>query len=454
MLAVVVSRADRASEHIGEQLLALDDWSREDETIPDAEGGGTVYRTEGIELRTFDGLHVDAEGLAAPFDDPDLLFVVSRHAGDTGPLLTAHPTGNAGPAAFGGEPESFARAAPNALAELLRAFDDHAPGSYDVAMECTHHGPTDLDVPSLFVELGSDDDQWEDPDGARAVAQAVLDCRSADADRDRQLVGFGGGHYARLFERIVRETDWAVGHVLSDWTLEDMAHPRDAADVIDRAFERSGATRALVDGSYPALESVIEELGYPVVSETWVRETTGVPVATAGELESALTTVDDGLRFGARAAGYDGALTVMRLPSALTEEAANVDADAARAAVADDALAFETGQGGTRPSGRVALPTETTLDGVVQGLADVLATKYDEVRVTDGAVVASERRFDPERAAALGVDEGPAFGRLASGEAVRVDGRRVAPSEVHESRSVTFPIEPRRGHETTRRARD
>jgi len=179
VIAIVVSRADNASEHIGERLLELDDWTAdEDSTRRDAAGGGTYYRTDGFELREFDGLHIELDDPTDAFSaEPELLVFVSRHSGETGKLLTAHVTGNFGPAPYGGEPGTLSRAAPGAEKRVVEALAEHAPEGYEVGIECTHHGPTDVSVPSLFVELGSAEPQWTDPEAARAVARAVLDLR-------------------------------------------------------------------------------------------------------------------------------------------------------------------------------------------------------------------------------------------------------------------------------------
>jgi D-aminoacyl-tRNA deacylase len=455
VIAVVVSRADRASEHIGEHLLDCAAWrTHEDDTRPPADGGGTVRRTEGFELRTFDDLHIDLDDPSAAFDDPDLLVVVSRHAGETGALLTAHHTGNFGPADYGGEPGRFARAAPGAQQAALAALDEHAPPAYDVGIECTHHGPTAVDVPSLFVELGSGEAEWDDPAGARAVARAVLDLKQVDPTPTRTVVGFGGGHYAPRYERVCRETGWAVGHVGADWALDAMGDPAANRAVVERAFARSGADRALVEGDRPALEATVEALGHRVVSETWLREADGVPLALVERLEATLTTVEDGLRFGRPAAGApaDAAVTVRDLPADLLDAAAGVDADATREAVAATACAFETTEGGTRPRGRAAFHRpdgseggdggqgdRDPYDALVDALVEVLAREYETVERRDGVVVARTEQFDPALARRRGVTEGPAFGRLAGGEPVEVDGRRVTPAEVHAERVDRFP---------------
>ncbi|MFC7323993.1 D-aminoacyl-tRNA deacylase [Halorubrum rutilum] len=490
MIAIVVSRADSASEHIGERLLAVGDWEeREDETRPDAAGGGTYYRTDGFELREFDDLHIDLNDPTAAFgggreadeknaDEPDadidFLVFVSRHSGETGKLLTAHVTGNFGPAPYGGEPETLAIAAPGAEKRVVEALAARAPEGYDVGIECTHHGPTDVSVPSLFVELGSDEPQWEDAEAAEAVARAVLDLRGTGPDlvgarvgdatdaraedatdpwaedpadaRPRHVVGFGGGHYAPRFTRIVRETAWAVGHVGADWALGEAGAPEANRDTIEQAFARSRADRAVIEGDRPALAAVVEDLGHRVVSETWVREVGDRPLPLIERLERDLATVDEGLRFGAVVPGKSSAdaVSVLELPGGLLSRAQGIDPAATREAVEANAVAFDTEQAGTRAADAAAFAAGEESPGyadLVADLAGVLAERYDAVEVADGAVIARETAFDPDLARERGVPEGPAFGRLADGEPVEVDGETVTPDAVSRARTERFPID-------------
>jgi D-aminoacyl-tRNA deacylase len=346
-------------------------------------------------------------------------------------------------------------------------------------MECTHHGPTDLDTPSLFVELGSGETQWADDEAAGAVARATLDLRGVDPTPERTLVGFGGGHYVPRFERVVRETDWAVGHVAADWGLDDLPEDPEAyRATVRRAAERSGpgTTRALVEGDRPFLRETLADLGVDVVSETWARETTGVPPALVDRLEGEVAGVEEGLRFGALARresavdadgsgaveGSHGAVTadadlrVVSLPDDLLAEVNGIDGDRALAAVRERAVAVRTEEGGTRLAGSVVVPAggESVGEGragsgdasadpaaaLVEELVAVLAGKYDDVERRDGHVVATERAFDPELARTLGVSEGPAFGRLSAGEAVEVGGETVPPEAVHRERERRFAL--------------
>ncbi|MFB6297723.1 MAG: D-aminoacyl-tRNA deacylase [Salinirussus sp.] len=450
MLAVVVSRADDASVRIGEHLREMADTRQvRDDTRPDAEGGGTVARADGLAIREFDRLHLDLVRPADAFDDPDLLVFASRHSGETGPLLTAHHTGNVGPADHGGEPDELARACPNAHRTVVEALAEHAPDGYDVGIECTHHGPSEVGAPSMFVEVGSGPEQWADPDAAEAVASAIFALRGvapdrpADTDVDRHhLIGIGGGHYAPRFERIVRETDWAIGHVLADWGLDrlDGLDGSRGRDLLSEALERSRAAYALFDrDADDAAVAAVGAAGGRCVDETWVRETDGLALDFVRRVEDAVMTVEEGLRFG-DAAGHDGGFDVEPLPETLLDEARGIDRGTVRDLLERTALAFGTDQGGSRVTGPAVLRPSANRAPIVAGLVDLLRERYDEVERTGDAVIARETAFDPEKAATLGVPEGPKFGRLAGGEPVEVDGDTVPPEAVHEEREKRFEV--------------
>lgn len=441
MLAVVVSRADEASERIGSRLLEATEWEKhEDDTRADDDGGGTYYRTDGIELRTFEELHLYLKDAEAAFADPDLLVFASRHSGETGPLLTAHATGNFGRAEYGGRDRSLACAAPRALSVVRDALERHAPSRYETGIECTHHGPSSVGCPSLFVELGSTETAWRDDEGADAVAQAILELRGVEPHGERTVVGFGGGHYAPRFDRVVTETDWDVGHIAADWGIDAMGDPADSVALIESAFRTSGSELALLDGEHPEISSVIDELGFRTVSETFLRETTNVPLELAERVERAICTVDEGLRFGAGAADYEGAFEVATLPEALLDETSGIDRETVIDVVSDASVAYDTDEGGSLLSGRVALADSGAYQRIVKGLASVLEAKYDDVEVGGTAVIARRNAFDPALAEAEGVEPGPDFGRLASGDPVEVAGERIEPSDVRSEREQRFPI--------------
>jgi D-aminoacyl-tRNA deacylase len=486
VFGIVVSEADHASTHIREHLLDLADWQTvEDTETPAEEGGGTVYRlpadapeTPGetpVELRSFDELHIDIDDPTPAFGDIDLLVFASRHSGDTGALLTAHFTGNFGPATYGGEAGSFARACPNAQKRIVAAFDKYAPDDYEVGIECTHHGPTAVDVPTMFAELGSGDEQWRDPAGARAVAQAILAVVGTPADGDKQVVGFGGGHYAPRFERVIRETDWAVGHIGADWPLDEMGAPDANRETLRRAFDASATDYALLEAEYPDLEAALSDLGYQVVSETFVRETDRVPLSLVERLESDLCRVDEGLRFGepARLGGDDDSrgdtpdsddessetatpgFVVRDLPADLLAEAQGVDGEAVWDCARESCLAVETAEHGSTVAGRAAFREASVGDDVerlLTGLVTILREKYDEV-TRDGddetaEVVARRTAFDPEKAKTLGISEGPTFGKLASGQPVETGGRTIQPETVRSEETRRFSVDSLVGSST------
>jgi D-aminoacyl-tRNA deacylase len=472
VLAIVVSRADEASEHVGERLLDLAEWeTRTDDTRADADGGGTYsvlragtergVETEGsageserVELRTFEDLHLHLERVATAFggdgesagDRPELLVFASRHSGETGPLLTAHFTGNVGAAEYGGRTGELAEAAPAALSRVVGALDRRAPEGYGVGVECTHHGPSRVGCPSLFVEVGSGTTQWRDADAARAVAAAILTLRAGETHGDRTVVGQGGGHYAPRFARVLRETAWDVGHVAADWSLADLDRESETGrETLRRVFERSGADRALIDGDRPDLAAVVADLGYEVVGESWLRAVDDRPLGVVETVEERLGRVADGVALGER---ETTSVAVRRLPSELASEAEGIDPEAAWSVVAGETVAFETAAGGSRLGDRVALPVGDAggatadageaCDELVAGLAGVLREKFETVERRDGMVVATRTAFDPELARAAGVPEGPAFGRLADGRPVEVDGETIVPGTVHRERRREF----------------
>jgi D-aminoacyl-tRNA deacylase len=438
VIGIVISRQDTASTLIGDQLRLLESWEEHTDTSrEDDDGGGSYYTLPGFSLREFDDLHIDLRNVEEAFDAVNLIVFPSRHAGETGKLLTTHFTGNIGPADYGGQPNTVSLAAPAALTEIYERLAACAPSRYDVGIEATHHGPLVTQLPSLFVEIGSSESEWNDSLPAETIARAILDLPDGGFTTNRVIVGFGGGHYAPRFERILRETDWSLGHIAADWSLDRLSSFD--SGIIDFLFERSNTTLALIDGDRPELESYLDSHGFRPVSETWLRETSGVSLSLVNDLEASMDTIDNGLRFGAGTFDEQH-YEIYHIAPELIEKATSLAPQQTRSALHDHAISYLTRENGNLVTGTVAVTSSSKIQDIFDEILVIFKHEFEAVERANDEIHVTDREFRPDLAEQHVVVEGPAFGQLAAGNSVEVDGSLVTPDMVFREYTETYPL--------------
>ena len=235
MILIAASTKDIASMNIATQIIERYSF----EKLSDAFQNNSMYlkhvanRDVKLVFTNQDLIH--SQNITEHFKT-DLVVFVSRHASVSGlPTLSVHVPGNLDKAELGGLPKRVsicpASAMKEALLELAKAKDEgNLP--YEVSYECTHHGPS-LDVPTIFVELGSSLEQWKDSKAAEAVAHAAMKATTKDT-KHPTVLGVGGPHYNQRFTKIALTTERAFGHIISKY-----AAPTVEPQVIEQCVQRT-----------------------------------------------------------------------------------------------------------------------------------------------------------------------------------------------------------------------
>lgn len=235
---IAASKRDAAAQNIARELMRLKGFQPAS-SVPDLFQNGKVY----LKLVETDGIYTDSLGVDSR---PEAIIFASRHRSESGePALTVHWTGNSTSRAdFGGRPKSLSFADPPRLRAALLALDKAREAlklNYAVTLEATHHGPTELGVPTLFVEVGSTEKEWNDPRAAVAASEAVWEAATAPVS-GTAAVGFGGGHYCNKQCIAVRNENYAFSHIFSKYFFEDYDE-----QMVQLAFERTiGECRSAV----------------------------------------------------------------------------------------------------------------------------------------------------------------------------------------------------------------
>lgn len=240
-ILIVASKRDPAAQNIAKELV------RTHEFQPVAGNSADLLQSRDVFLK-----HVETEGiytndLGVGIKVDGVIFA-SRHRSESGePALTVHWTGNATSRAdFGGKPKSLSLADPPRLRAALLALDEAREDlklNYAVTLEATHHGPTELGVATLFVEIGSTEREWNDQQAAAAAGRAIWKAATEPA-HGKIAIGFGGGHYCNKQCAAIRKDGYAFGHILSKYFFEEWDE-----EMVRMAFRRTlgDARTAVID---------------------------------------------------------------------------------------------------------------------------------------------------------------------------------------------------------------
>jgi D-aminoacyl-tRNA deacylase len=231
VVLIIASKLDVAAQNVARELVRLRDFR------PVHGTSGEVLEQGDVLLKhvNTDGIHTNNLGVDVKVD---LVIFASRHRSESGePTLTVHWPGNATSRAdFGGNTKSLSLADPPRLRAALLALDAAREArklTYAVSLEATHHGPTELGVPTLFIEVGSTEKEWNDPQAIAAVSEAILKTATEPVP-GKNAIGFGGGHYCNKQTLAIRKDGYAFGHILSKYFFEEYDE-----EIVQLAFNRT-----------------------------------------------------------------------------------------------------------------------------------------------------------------------------------------------------------------------
>ncbi len=264
---LIASEEDEASVNQRSALRTLGVWSE-----GSAFEGRPTYLRGDVALVSIGEHHLYRDRLDRDLESAfgtavDLVVYLSKHRSESRtPSLTVHAIGNPKGADFGGQPRTLVTAAPLWMTAALRRLRQEAAGlPYEVTFEATHHGPY-LEAPTFYIEQGSTEKEWADPQAAAAIARTLLRLEPVDAP---VAVGLGGGHYVPRHTDVAVARRVAFGHLLSRHALEGLSD-EGLAQAVERTPGASLAylhRKSLGKAEARDLEARLTALGLRVVHE-------------------------------------------------------------------------------------------------------------------------------------------------------------------------------------------
>ncbi|MBI5884773.1 D-aminoacyl-tRNA deacylase [archaeon] len=211
-IAIVCSEKDSASSNMHSIFLNEFPFKESKKVFASNKAFEPKVNENFFELFLLDELHIFSGKPNAI--GADLVVFASKHSGSK-PCLTTHAVGNYFKAEFGGKEKTLVKTNAKIIKAYLQNLNNLQKArpelkGYEVVLESSHHGPS-LEKQCLFIEVGCEEKNWNDPNACRAVCETIIN--AATEAGSKAAICFGGLHYPHYFTKIALETEIAVSHI-------------------------------------------------------------------------------------------------------------------------------------------------------------------------------------------------------------------------------------------------
>lgn len=157
-----------------------------------------------------------------------IIFATKHQSKENRNTLSIHAPGNWRNADLGGRPGKVCKTSALVLKYLFQKLEENKINTdldYEITLECTHHGPL-IEIPCLFIEIGTTEKQWQDPRAGEVIAKTIADLQrfeewKKENGKNKIAVAIGGPHYCPNFNKIQLSTKSkiAISHIIPEYQL-------------------------------------------------------------------------------------------------------------------------------------------------------------------------------------------------------------------------------------------
>jgi D-aminoacyl-tRNA deacylase len=220
---LVASKQDLASMTMANYLIHNKHFSVHDRNNSE-EYTSEVYKKIKLHISHENLLYI--EELDTRYPHSKAFIFLSKHRSESKiPTLTCHCTGNYADNPYGGNSRELAISYPYLQKRYLKQINNSKPALsyYEIVIEASHHGPTSLKKPVLFIEIGSTERQWIDRNAASIVCNCLLRVLVNGLGKCEKVgICLGGTHYPSKFNTLLLESEFGLAAVAPRHNLESV----------------------------------------------------------------------------------------------------------------------------------------------------------------------------------------------------------------------------------------